>query len=330
VRPRERIWWRLDVSVGVGVTLGLLYTVADAYLDRTIGLRVSTPPRLIEVLHTVIDLILPSVAGALLGVAVHYLRLRARLAEVERQRADALSLNLQKIEREQAVWVISASLLHELKNPLHALGLLLDEVIELQESEPVERRRLLERARAQSDRIAGELAALRSLPVSHKPELPLLGVVEQIQDALLAVTQTAPWAVVSGPPPDDALRAHVNPAYLRIILENLLTNALDSLKARPLAAAEPIPAIAAGRPRPDIDIRLALEGTRCIVEVRDSGPGVPDAVREHVFEPLRTSKPDGMGLGLPISRALARAMGGDLTLAPGPGGAVFRLELLAG
>ena len=63
------------------------------------------------------------------------------------------------------------------------------------------------------------------------------------------------------------------------------------------------------------------------VEVADSGPGVPESLREQIFEPFHRgdSLVMGTGLGLSISRTLARRMGGDLVLLPGNGGARFRL-----
>lgn len=64
------------------------------------------------------------------------------------------------------------------------------------------------------------------------------------------------------------------------------------------------------------------------MRVVDDGPGVPAALRPRLFEPLRTTKPDGLGLGLPIARALARAMDGDLALEDADGAGVsFRLVL---
>ncbi len=63
------------------------------------------------------------------------------------------------------------------------------------------------------------------------------------------------------------------------------------------------------------------------IEVSDSGPGLPKADHAQVFEPFYrgTTLQGGNGLGLSISRALARAMGGDLVALPSPHGALFRL-----
>jgi C4-dicarboxylate-specific signal transduction histidine kinase len=56
----------------------------------------------------------------------------------------------------------------------------------------------------------------------------------------------------------------------------------------------------------------AMEG-QVFVAVHDAGPGVSADALPQIFEPFNTTKPDGMGLGLAISRNLLRAQGGDLT-----------------
>ncbi|MGZ4495060.1 MAG: ATP-binding protein, partial [Nocardioides sp.] len=68
---------------------------------------------------------------------------------------------------------------------------------------------------------------------------------------------------------------------------------------------------------------------RVHVLVADDGPGVPEHLRHAIFEPGRTTSPDGAGLGLPLARRLARAAGGDVRLGEGPG-AVFVVDLPAG
>jgi signal transduction histidine kinase len=75
-----------------------------------------------------------------------------------------------------------------------------------------------------------------------------------------------------------------------------------------------------------IAVRLGVEANQAIVCVSDDGPPIPDETRAHLFEPLRSAKLHGLGLGLPIARALARAMRGDLTL-DSESGKLFRLEL---
>ena len=61
--------------------------------------------------------------------------------------------------------------------------------------------------------------------------------------------------------------------------------------------------------------------------VRDSGPGVAPAVKRRLFEPFVTGKPNGVGIGLALSRRIARAHGGDLVHEEAVSGAAFRLVL---
>jgi signal transduction histidine kinase len=67
------------------------------------------------------------------------------------------------------------------------------------------------------------------------------------------------------------------------------------------------------------------------VTVADEGHGIPETMREHLFEPGRSGRPGGSGLGLAISRLLARQIGADLALdSTGPGGTTFSLTLAVG
>jgi signal transduction histidine kinase len=62
--------------------------------------------------------------------------------------------------------------------------------------------------------------------------------------------------------------------------------------------------------------------------VGDTGPGIGGLGRERLFEPFFTTKPSGTGLGLAVSRAIAQAHGGDVTVGESPlGGALFTLRI---
>ena len=77
--------------------------------------------------------------------------------------------------------------------------------------------------------------------------------------------------------------------------------------------------------------RLETADGRAVIEVRDNGPGMSPEMRRHLFEPGRTGKTGSgtsLGLGLAISRQLARLSGGDITVTcPPGGGTVFRVVL---
>src|SRR5215831_16505555 len=128
MNPRRSQRPRLLVYVVAGGLAGLAYVVFDILSEARI--RSGTLTGSLADAHAIVDHVLPVVAGILFGVAWHSLRLRAQLAAAEKaaSRAEALRDRLQKVERDQAVWVLAAAVLHELNNPLHALCLLLDEL----------------------------------------------------------------------------------------------------------------------------------------------------------------------------------------------------------
>jgi two-component system sensor kinase FixL len=102
---------------------------------------------------------------------------------------------------------------------------------------------------------------------------------------------------------------------LQMVLHNLVGNALD-------AVAEVAPG------NRSVHVTVATEGERLRVSVDDSGRGVLLDVRKQLFEPFVTSKVDGMGLGLAISRSLLRSQGGELRLEEsGTTGARFLVDL---
>jgi signal transduction histidine kinase len=78
----------------------------------------------------------------------------------------------------------------------------------------------------------------------------------------------------------------------------------------------------------EVDIRAARNGSEVLVQVDDTGPGIPESVRPHLFQPFVTGSRSGLGLGLALSRQTVLDHGGDLwaeeTVSKG---AHFRLRL---
>jgi len=112
----------------------------------------------------------------------------------------------------------------------------------------------------------------------------------------------------------DPLPVRCDPRKAKQVLINLVQNALD---ASPPGTAVEIEAE-----------RTAGGGAR--VRVLDRGRGVAPGLEREVFSPGVTSKPGGSGLGLTIARALARQHGGDVSLAPRPGGGTAAEVLFPG
>lgn len=102
---------------------------------------------------------------------------------------------------------------------------------------------------------------------------------------------------------------------LEQVLVNLVANALDSMKRSDDGA---------------LFIRVRRQGSRVLLSIADTGPGIPEDLLPRLFDPFTTTKPagEGLGLGLSIAAAIVRDFGGTLSAANRPeGGAVFSLDL---
>jgi signal transduction histidine kinase len=105
--------------------------------------------------------------------------------------------------------------------------------------------------------------------------------------------------------------AEGHPSKVRQIVSNLVRNAAES----------------AG-PGGSVAVAVREDAAGVSVEVSDDGPGIDATARARLFEPFFTTKPQGTGLGLAVSRALARAHGGEVEAASLPGaGARFTFRL---
>jgi signal transduction histidine kinase len=102
-------------------------------------------------------------------------------------------------------------------------------------------------------------------------------------------------------------------AELNQVWTNLIHNALDAMGGEGT-----------------LTLRTAVDGDSALVEIGDTGPGIPEELRRRVFEPFFTTKPvgQGTGLGLDVSwRIVANRHGGDLRVTSVPGDTRFRVRL---
>jgi signal transduction histidine kinase len=299
---------KLAGYAALGVLAALSYVVFDVIAEDKI--RDGTLTGAWASAHTLIDKLFPLIAGLALGVLIHYRRTRLQLA-VHRDRAEALRSSLHKLERDQAVWVLAAAVLHELNNPLHALGVLLDEHA-ASDGDAAHQQALSARARRQMELVRAKLRLLRAMRATGAPDLrpvDLERLVLVLADDMAGLAGSERIEVrVRGA---ERLVAYGDPTYLRTILENLLDNSLNALQTSGSGC---------------VTFSLTRESDNAVVRICDTGPPLPPDLLASLFEPLRACKTNGMGLGLPIARALARAMHGEL-LFEAADGKTFRLEL---
>ncbi len=219
---------------------------------------------------------------------------------------------LRQTERFATLGRLSGSVGHELRNPLGVMS----NVVFLLEAMPDASPKLKDYAgllREQirlSDRIISDLLdrARSGAPVRSTVE------VTRLLDDILTRVELPPNIAVVRRGDADVPPLVLDRDQVGQILWNLVTNAVQAMQGGGGTLA----------------VSTTFAADRLRFEVRDTGAGIPLDDAERIFEPTFTTKVQGVGLGLCISRAFARANGGDLTVLPDDGcGARFVLEVEA-
>ncbi len=228
---------------------------------------------------------------------------------------------LERAQRDAAWSEVARRLAHEIKNPLTPIQLAAERMrLKLSPRLEAADRDLLERA---AHTIISQVEAMRSMVEGfaeyaraqplRRQAVALPRLVEEVlalyeHDATLQVECDLPASL----PPVLA-----DPVRLRQVLHNLIKNAIEAQESQPQRSL----ALAIAR--------VEREGRAFLrLDVADRGPGLPPGFDASWFEPYRSTKPRGGGLGLAISKRIAEEHGGHLEAAARPGGgAVFSLFL---
>jgi signal transduction histidine kinase len=262
-----------------------------------------------------VDWVAPPLAGVLMAAALLYAQRSRRLHAAERAAAEVLADRLAGTERRQAIWVVAAAVAHDLKNPLHNLQLLVEEVSE--ERDPGLRADLLQRIRENVQRATerlGELSRAGQQPGEQQDKkVDLSAALEELRERLKPTVQATRATVEIDCPRGLAVRGDAH--AVRTAVENVAANALEALQA--------------GGPGGKLALRAQQHDGVVELLVQDDGPGIPSDLINRLFTPF-SSGHNGTGLGLAIARALARAGGGDLVCSESaPGRTSFRFTFQA-
>lgn len=297
---QRRLWYgalAFSALLGIAAVTGIWLALRTGVSRIAAGLR-----RLEEDF----DHRLPAIGGEFgeIARAVNRMAERRKLLEAELRRQDRLA----------ALGKVVAGVAHEIRNPLNSLRLTL-ELLERRWKRGAATGAEIREALGEIERLDGILARLlafgRPAPADRRPQ----DVLALARQAAAMVQEQAQRKRVglAMPAEGEELPAKVDGPQIVQVMLNLLLNAIQ---------ASPEGGV--------VEVRGEHCGDRICVSVTDRGPGIPEEIRPHIFDAFFTTRPEGSGLGLAVSREIVAAHGGALELDPAADGTMFRVYLPAG
>jgi signal transduction histidine kinase len=298
----------LLVGLAIGIlTAGLVYVSLHFLFVRPMRRLTASMVGFHENPESAARIIVPSQRGDEIGVA------ERELSDMQR---DLVSMLNQK-SRLAALGLAVSKINHDLRNLLASSQLLSDQLATVPDPR-VQRfapklMRSLERAIAFCQSTLSYGRAQEAAP--DRRMIPIEAVVAEVREtAGLASDASITWITAI----ERGLSVDADPDQLFRVLLNLVRNAAQALESHPRNDPASMQIRVTGR----------REGAVAILEVSDTGPGVPQKARDHLFEAFQTSgRPGGSGLGLAIAAELVRAHDGEIHLVEGTLGATFRIVI---
>jgi nitrogen fixation/metabolism regulation signal transduction histidine kinase len=248
------------------------------------------------------------------------------LAEVEASRA-----RIEYLQRISAWQEMARRLAHEIKNPLTPIQLAVQDIHRRYDGQNQDYRALLDTTLevvedevATLRRLVSEFSDFARLPRAELERADLVEFLKELSERPLlpederqrnreAASTDGESSVITFEIPPTAAPVELDRQMLRRVVINLVRNAAQALGGK-------------GR----IVVRLGRDGDFWNLDVEDDGPGVPEDLREAIFDPYVTTKTDGTGLGLSIVKKIVIEHHGSISAAKGSlGGARLRIRLPA-
>jgi signal transduction histidine kinase len=258
-------------------------------------------------------------AGIIAGLLADRERMQRRQVEATKAELESVHRELQqnidqlkKTERLTAAGQLSASLAHEIRNPLASISGAAG-ILARGQASAESRAECLEILMKESQRLNKLLTNFLDFA---RPRLPRLQATESaaiVQSVTILAQHAASTRNVSLKLEEQQPSREINcdPEQIKQLLLNLILNAIQATPAGGTVV-----------------IRSFLEAGRLCVEVCDEGTGIAHEAKERIFEPFFTTKENGTGLGLAIAANIAAQHQGSLSCRTGqPIGAIFRVEL---
>jgi signal transduction histidine kinase len=220
-----------------------------------------------------------------------------------------LEEELRREDRLRAIGRTVAGIAHEIRNPLNGIRLsmqLLEQRLKRGSVQPEDLGGVISEV-DRMDALLNDLLAFKEKKQVVLSEENLLPLIEKCVHLVQPQQGIGKIRIEAG---DPSLRARIDSQRLTQALMNLLLNAVEATQNHD-----------------EVKVNLYETNRAVTIEVHDSGPGLDEEQRKHLFEAFYTTKPDGTGLGLAVSRELVEEMGGKLTYKNGSPGAMFIIEL---
>jgi signal transduction histidine kinase len=314
----------LDVELLVPVLFGVDLLGVIAVGRKLTGERLGTDER--QLLHTLANQSAIAIENARAFDEIAQLNrtLEARVDDRTRELRETQA-QLMQSEKMRSLGQLVAGVAHELNNPIgfvHANLALLDEYVDrLSPEVPAPKRtrareaiqKLLSRSVEGTTRVKDIVQNLRDFSRTDQADLQKASLNEEIDRTLGLMEPRLKGGVEIERDYGDLPVVRCFAGQLNQVFTNLLMNACDALDGRGT-----------------IRIRTRPEGDTVLLEFEDDGPGMPEEIRDRIFEPFYTTKPvgQGTGLGLSISHGIVAGHGGEMEVRSVMGqGTTFSIRL---
>ena len=227
-----------------------------------------------------------------------------RLADTS-ERAEHLARRVASGERLAAIGRVAAGVAHEIRNPIAAMRLKAENALL---ADAPRQKEALSMILGQIERLDRLLTRLLSLTDRDPPQRQSASVRTLIGSLALEHAEQAFGRGLTIATDIQAYTANFDAEQIRRALDNLVLNAIE---AAPMDS--------------QILVGAYIEGDILRLSVRDAGAGPPASIRDHLFEPFVTARPDGTGLGLSLVREIANAHGGTARFVSDANGTTFEI-----
>jgi signal transduction histidine kinase len=267
-------------------------------------------------IETILIAFIVLLQAAVIGLLLRQRHVRRQaLLQAERQR-----LELTHASRLSMVGELSASIAHEINQPLSAIHMnasVGEELLKAANPRLADLEAILGDIRRDDERASEVIKKLRELLQKRPAELRPIDINETLNGVLqfLGVTARHREMFIRAELSSGLPQVRGDRVQIQQVVMNLVMNALEAMAD-------------SGPDRNSVTVRTAERPEGFIeVSVSDAGPGVPPEAKAAVFDPFFTTKREGMGLGLSISRSLVITHGGRIWVESDASGATFRFVI---